>query len=512
MAASLLNATVRAQLQYTWSLVSPLYCEEAYGIYDEAVQRAIELLLCPTGAVAAACNGARMQRAIRLLRNPTHQGGADLALSSEDGPVMYLAKFIANIRGPALKGNHGLFEEHIRTAHTCVMNLLGDTARSTSMFLPAQPERLVNGTFAPFIPNSYPKGIQGAICRAVGKTKLKAQVAEVINLEGNIDTESLLHQLSVLLRSQMSRVFTCSHGDPNNRIKPQYFTAWLRYYLNLPRLASGGDIHHIDEADCAGEACDTPHGDETHLIGPTAEHLFVCVSAAWARLQLHNELRDFMHKKGIQAGVISKTEVPAKALLLHKHSEKALRGLNVNPKKRTPDNVARQKQLLDLAGRLEAAQGDPDLFAQLLQAYTEVVEQVPDDNGEVRPDVQMKGSHNQERWIDVGYVHTTKKTGRATALKFFLALPKAEQEARALGVPAAISRKASPPLESYAKVKDAKHRVLLGMAQAQVGRFRRKKPVFSACIVSHTGEWSQGVLQTIEWLCERSAARRGAAS
>ena len=46
------------------------------------------------------------------------------------------------------------------------------------------------------------------------------------------------------------------------------------------------------------------------------------------------------------------------------------------------------------------------------------------------------------------------------------------------------------------------------MAQAQVGRFRKKKPVFSACIVSHTGEWSQGVLQTIEWLGEQRRAGR----
>ena len=42
-----------------------------------------------------------------------------------------------------------------------------------------------------------------------------------------------------------------------------------------------------------------------------------------------------MHKKGIQAGVLSKTEVPAKALLLHKRSEKALSLKGLNPKKRT---------------------------------------------------------------------------------------------------------------------------------------------------------------------------------
>ena len=125
------------------------------------------------------------------------------------------------------------------------------------------------------------------------------------------------------------------------------------------------------------------------------------------------------------------------------------------------------------------------------------------DSAEVRPDVCVQGKHNQERWIDVGCVNTTKASGRSANLKFFKQLPEAEKSARELGVPSSLSRRASPPLESYAKHKELKHRVLMGMARAQVGRARKKAPVFSACIVSHTGEWSQGVLQTIEWLCEQ---------
>ena len=93
----------------------------------------------------------------------------------------------------------------------------------------------------------------------------------------------------------------------------------------------------------------------------------------------------------------------------------------MNPKRKTSDNKARSAQLLDLVKQLEESRDDPDQFRSTLALYTdlEVVNQVPDDSAEVRPDVRIQGAHNQERWLDVGYVHTTnfKASGRAANLK-----------------------------------------------------------------------------------------------
>ena len=113
----------------------------------------------------------------------------------------------------------------------------------------------------------------------------------------------------------------------------------------------------------------------------------------------------------------------------------------MNPKRKTSENKARSTQLLDLVKQLEDSRNDPEQFRSKLALYTEVVNQVPDDSAEVRPDVRIQGAHNQERWLDVGYVHTTKASGRAANLSFFKELPKAERRARELGVPAALSRK-----------------------------------------------------------------------
>ena len=88
--------------------------------------------------------------------------------------------------------------------------------------------------------------------------------------------------LAVLLRSQMSRVFRCSHSDPHNRIEPRYFVPWIRYYLNLPRLIHGGEVRHIESANCAGELCSAQHivkDGDSHVIGPTADHLASCPTA-----------------------------------------------------------------------------------------------------------------------------------------------------------------------------------------------------------------------------------------
>ena len=54
---------------------------------------------------------------------------------------------------------------------------------------------------------------------------------------------------------------------------------------------------------------------------------------------------------------------------------------------------------------------------------------------------------------------------------------------------------------------------LLHMSKAQKAKgLRKKTPVFSACIVSNTGEWSQGTISTIEWLCEQRRASLQAAT
>ena len=54
---------------------------------------------------------------------------------------------------------------------------------------------------------------------------------------------------------------------------------------------------------------------------------------------------------------------------------------------------------------------------------------------------------------------------------------------------------------------------LLHMSKAQTSKGLRKKThVFSACVVSNTGEWSQGTIATIEWLCEQKRASLQAAT
>ena len=507
MAATLLSVSCRSHLQYTWQLTPPRFCLKAYEIYDSSIESAIKLLLCPTGTVAAPCDDARMARAVSLLRNPIYQGGANYVRATDDGPAAFVARFIASSGSKPMKDNHKLFESDIQDAHARVSALVGES-RNVAGFFPRDANRLIRGTFSPSIPNSYPKGILGAISREIARKRFADQLDAVLALEEHIDEESVLHQLAVMLRSQMSRVFRCAHNDPMNRIEPRFFVPWLRYYLNLPRLVGIGEPVYITGAKCDGELCAAPHKeDEQPVIGPTADHLAHCRTVVWARQLVHNELRDLFNHRAILAGARSRTEVRAKVLLLNQYTDQELKGMN--PKRKTPDSKKRAAQLLELSKKLEESRNEPGEFKATLELYTELVSQVPEDSAEVRPDVCMEGKFNQERWVDVGYVHTTKASGRAANLNFFKKLPKAEQEARKLGVASAMSRKASPPLEAYARHKEQKHRVLIGMAQAQVNRIRKKAPVFSACIVSHTGEWSQGVIQTIEWLCEqRRKAKR----
>jgi hypothetical protein len=139
--------------------------------------------------------------------------------------------------------------------------------------------------------------------------------------------------------------------------------------------------------------------------------------------------------------------------------------------------------------------------------FDALIRQIPPDTTSVRPDVQLIGRHHEERWIDVGIVHTSKNSTLAAMKKFMLALALTGGSARAKGLEVPSNRQESPAVANYAKLKVQKHMGLLHMSKAQKSRGLRKKvPVFSACIVSNTGEWSQGTISTIEWLCEQKRA------
>ena len=83
-----------------------------------------------------------------------------------------IARFIASAGGPVLRGNLRIFEKHVQDAHARV-SMLGDFGKSASSFFPSKIGKLINGTFRPTIPNSYPKGILGASAGQLPKNVLR---------------------------------------------------------------------------------------------------------------------------------------------------------------------------------------------------------------------------------------------------------------------------------------------------------------------------------------------------
>ena len=290
------------------------------------------------------------------------------------------------------------------------------------------------------------------------------------------------------------------------------FQSWIRYHANLPRHLGSGVVADLEGSDCQAETCPTPHEDrrKNAVIGPTANHLFDCSSARGAIIALHNDLRDFFYHKGLEAGCQATREPSANKLLLYKHSPDVLRGLH--PKKATKEASERARSLELVVQAMEHAT-EPGERHRLQAQFNALIRQIPPDTTSIRPDVQLIGRHHEERWLDVGIVHTSKSSTLAAVKKFMLALASTGSTARAKGLQVPSNRDESPAVATYAKLKVKKHMGLLHMSKAQKAKgLRKKTPVFSACIVSNTGEWSQGTISTIEWLCEQRRASLQAAT
>jgi hypothetical protein len=516
MALSLLANSSRAMLGYYWSLTPPDLCDQAYAAYDATIGLAIKCLLCPKGTSSPGFGQARYDRAVNLLRLPFFHSGADLVRSADDGPCLYTAKFIAltGNRSSYLHGKRALFSAQITAAHAIVVDGVGPShvkGSPTTRFLPLNAKDLLSGPNAYNITRSFPKGTSGLLTRAVGQTRFLAHLRSTVEA-ANTDDESVTHQLAVLLLSQMSRVFVAPHDERQNRVPADNFQSWIRYHTNLPRHLGSGEIADLDGSDCQAETCPTPHDDRRQgaVIGPTAGHLFDCQSARGAIIAVHNDLRDLFHRKGIEAGCRSTVEPSAHKLLLYKYSPEVLRGLH--PKKSSKEAQDRASKLELTIKSMERAT-DPEEKKRLQAEFDTLVRQIPPDTTSIRPDVQLIGHHHQERWIDVGIVHTSKSSTLAQVKRFMLALALTGGSAKAKGLEMPSSRQESPAVAVYAKLKVKKHMGLLHMSKAQTSKgLRKKTPVFSACVVSNTGEWSQGTIATIEWLCEQKRASLQAAT
>jgi hypothetical protein len=105
-----------------------------------------------------------------------------------------------------------------------------------------------------------------------------------------------------------------------------------------------------------------------------------------------------------------------------------------------------------------------------------------------------------ELWIDVGTCHISGKNIRSKELAFLVQ----EQTSRSTGDSPLLPAEhlpSTPAVGERVKTKRLKYQPLLRQAGVQRLRLHRTHgPVFRACIVSHTGEFSPDAFETIEFL------------
>ena len=362
MAMCLLSSSVRG-LQYFWSLTPPRLCVEAYRIFDRAMHDARIKVASLDNCISPACTTDREDRFHFLLSLPLTVGGAGHTPARVIGVCAYVAKLITLSAYPPLRPSLAVLAVDAAYAHSelCSLLQIDSPKRGTSLanFLPHNPLDLVSGPFAPKLASRKFLGLMGILTKAVDVVRFHDFRSTLLDEEA-IDKPSATHLLAVLMRSQASRVFACSHFWTRNRIPKVDFVYWLRYYGNLPRIPTGGAPAAIAGCDVAGEICSNPHASGNNVIGPTGDHVVACAGSKGAIYRLHTLVRESLIFAAKHAGLSADREPATAKLLHHAYTDAQARGL-------FPKNPSKaMKQLAEeLDGLLQSASACSDEMEKL---------------------------------------------------------------------------------------------------------------------------------------------------
>jgi len=271
--------------------------------------------------------------------------------------------------------------------------------------------------------------------------------------------------------------------------------------MGVPRM----DIHGEVVIDCPAN-----HASGTAVIDSRGDHGVNCVNSKTVRIRGHNELRDLCVNAGVDAGCVGAREPPTGRLLGDAYSEQdiAVRF----PGSPTAASIAHFAKVQLSLTALEVASSQQRPAA--LRLVQSLLDTAPKGHG-LRLDGELVAPDGSDMWFDVTMYHDTSAGRRDSQLKWLADRAEAEFNAFQAGtvLPGIADRSMSPAMQKAVATKHHKYAPVVYTAALQ--RYQRpgykKRPLFLAAAVSHTGEMSPGMFDLVEWVTghRKRAARKG---
>ena len=368
--------------------------------------------------------------------------------------------------------------------------------------------------------------LQAQLTRAASKhqrkiLKVGCDCSSVEPSPGQSEVDMLQVQL-ITSRSQQSRILQAPLYYEENRVAALPFAFFMRYYLGFPRLLRKGRptapiievgagpvreeelvVPHANSAGYVEEICSLSHAVRATL-GPTGKHEISCPSTFAARYRAHGMLTQAAQLAANRLDCVPSSKEPkTQVVLMDQFSSEECRALC--PKDTTAEQQLKALDFHGLMMNMAEIDTSTDHGKETLDIIKgelkTALRKVPKDTKGVRLDLSIELPGNVELLCDFSGIHPTTLAVIPKLKKFVKALDLGEDVSAGVVANNPSARMPSPAVEAAIKLKEARYRTLLNLADGQLKSGRRTKtPVLISGVITHLGELSPGIISLVEQL------------
>lgn len=523
----LLGPSINGALGYLARVTPTKFLQPVIPVFDGGVEAMRRSFLAPPFGEPPPCSAFRTETATLLASQPMRNGGAGHVPLSVMAPIAFCASVAqATVDPDVILSQHlSVFTPWMADSLDAVFRHLGGSLLDPPV-LPPKLAKLLPTTPAGFFDKSlYPDlfqiqpniRIQATLLEAAhNRSRMVIQERchpdQVATTDGFTD-EDAAHVALLTNSSQASRCLQAPLWFREHRMSPDRFRTYVRYMLNLPQLLRLGNDTWSDKFGCQVDVCHSTHNKNRELCPSGAHACSKCPNVTGARYRAHAMLAKAFHKLAPLAGLCSLWE-PSTYDLLHGHVSREQCRV-VFPKDATDASNAlaeRLNQLLYERDIIVKAGIPEELQARLVEINSEtahITSQADSQMQARRIDICLRSDESgQECYIDVAGVHPTVKSYLPQTIAHVRAVYTAQvlSGGRRLPPTHPLARVPSEAIRRRVELKNKTYYQLSVMTALQKAAGKRSTiPVFHAAVVSHIGEFSQGLFNAIEFCV---AARR----
>jgi hypothetical protein len=487
----MLTRGVNVGLDYLVSMVAPHRWDELLSQFDDFMfHRLLEVAQVDSPSLDLR----RTSISRRLARLPPNFNGVGLVASKTKAPVAFLCRMMAVARDPKVIPFAESLKPDVRLAYSELCHLTGSSCiqpgHTLSAVLPPQADLMFDLTFAPpALATFRTTGRSKVIMSFLHAGERIALMKRVLKLSNKSDK---IHLLTILSRSQLSRVFSSNLGNRTNRIGADGFRYWLSFYLNLP-FPSGlafGSLTRTPDFDYPVAKC-LLHGK---AIDANGDHASSCTLCHGPRHTLHYHVNSVISHFAIEAGFQVKREPSVEAVIGPLASDLS----SLFPKKSSKANNRAQDAIK------VALDHGPTAVKEALARLPRVPES---EQAALRPDLLLlpNDGKGEAFVIDGAAVHSSCKSYVKHQLPFLVQAAVQEISLFADGLRPSVFRDNSPAVVAVIRKKVQKYGLMVELSNLKGNGVQTSgcRKTFVAAVLSHRGELSLPLLDLVEYFTGR---------